>query len=456
MDHKKVNCIFFFIVENLKIKDLFKCRNESKNILTDKVCDGKVHCLYNSDEMNCGTPNKKQQKILERKCQILFKNELKCSFYKNFDKRFLNIHMFQNFQLIELNGNGNTSFFNRSLNLPNYNLKHLKISNFLNSSKILNIMNKSSNLVSLTLKNNKLEFLGTFIALKNLQFLDLSNNLIKVTEFLKDFRCVYLNYLDLSDNPLVYIKNLNFAFLKILKLNKLKFLIIENTKRYMFTGNIEKLFLAKSSLSLNMTISFLNSLQSIKLFYGDYLHYCCLLWKFHNEFVECRPKSALFFSCSPLLQNNYGRIAFWTYGVWGIFFNIISFIVSIIFEKSNIKFYRISINVSDFLIGFFVLSLAIVDLYFGENFIENFENWKNSHFCLSLNVIISFSILNSLLIQLALTVERFIAILYPFSVLELQRRHLIIIAFINLFSLFLAISPFLIIQVKNFFKINFS
>lgn len=402
--------------------------------------------------MNCKETFDDINHFINKTYQIFYKDELKCKFLndpgKSKRKIFQNI---KSFKLIEMEG-----FYQSLDNIENrmdtnYELRYLKISKFVDANWIFIILNNSPNLVTIILNKNQILFKGKFNILKNLQYLDVSNNLIKDLSFIEQFKCDYLVYLDLSNNPLKRLNIDNLNFLKILKLNNIKLLHIQNKNEYKFFNKIQQIFFMNSNLYLNKSNSFLRSLKLVKIFYGEYFHYCCLIKKFHKQKVDCKPKTALFISCSNLLNSNSVRITFWIFGILGILLNFLSILLSLFFEQNSVKFYRFFISFSDFLTATYTLSLAIVDIHFKDNFIYDFENWKNSIFCSILNIILSYSLKYSLLSILALAVERFVAVSFPFSIYKLKNKRFLVIALVNFISVFFAGLPTFLIKVFLFF-----
>lgn len=417
-------------------------------ITFEQVCNHNIDCFYGSDEFNCEKSNITSKNAVDLDCQIFLKDEIKCKIRKQLANQQLNFEKFKNFKLINIeNVDKLTNFQNSSILPLNYKLKYLKIKKFFGSVKILKILKNTPNLVSLILNENNLKFKKKIIKLKNLQYFDVSDNLINDTKFLIDLECDYLNYLDLSNNPISYLNIYFFKYLKIIKLNKIKLISIKNLNNYQFFNEIKMLFFINSRLSLNSTSSFFKSLNSLILFRGNSFQFCCLIWKFHGKFIDCQPNSDVYISCSRLLNNIYVQFIFWFYGLTGMISNFLSIILSIFFEQISVKYHRISINFSDFLTVFYTLSLSSIDLYYSETFIENIKNWKNSTFCFILGIIITFSLINSLLSLLNLTILRYIAIVHPFFVYKSKKISLFFIIPLNVFSIFLAILPFYLFKV---------
>lgn len=158
-------------------------------------------------------------------------------------------------------------------------------------------------------------------------------------------------------------------------------------------------------------------------------------------------------SCTNLFKQIYVRAMFWGYGIFGALLNIISFISCFYMKKDSVQLYRLFINFSDFLTSFYTTSLASVDFYFNKVFIQHSHEWKNSIFCLLLGCLLRFSIINSLLTLLTLTLERFLAIVYPFNVDKFQKYRLIVLMSTNILAIFLSIFPLVFFYQVNIFKL---
>lgn len=441
------------VKDNFNIENTFKCKDETKRITIEKVCNGKIDCAFASDELNCKNDADENIEIfLQNYCKIYHIDELECRIDKNpFEIQNFTLKSFSSFKLVKFEGkikNLKNELFKFSTFKSNFNLKILIIKNFFQIKKIYEILKKVPNIISLILVNTKLKFTSKINKLRNLKYLDVSNNVIENIKFLKDLDCLYLNYLDLSENKISGLKDLEFfKFLKILKLNGLKLTVLDKTVKYTFFRQIHELHFFKSNFILENKNLFFKNLRSIELFRGNLLQHCCLIWQYHGNSVNCVPKTAVYFSCSHLLNSNFARTSFWIQGIGGILLNGFSILSSFYFEKKSVFFYRFFINFSDFLTAFYALSIACVDFHFKAEIVENLEKWKKSNFCMFLGISVLFSLSNSLLMLLNLTIERFVAIVYPFYTKKFQRIRFLNIAVANILSIFLSIFPFIFIQV---------
>ena len=99
-------------------------------------------------------------------------------------------------------------------------------------------------------------------------------------------------------------------------------------------------------------------------------------------------------------------------------------------NKTNIK-QRIfigSLASSDFLMGLYVLILASVDAYYGEEYYKFSDEWRVSIGCRMAGFLSLFSAETSLLLLALLTMDRFLVFVFPFSMKQFRKFSAIVAA----------------------------
>lgn len=151
---------------------------------------------------------------------------------------------------------------------------------------------------------------------------------------------------------------------------------------------------------------------------------CCLL----PAGVECvnrEPPHPLFTCRKTFLQNTIIKVFMWMLGLSALFGN-----AYVIFRRMRTKAQSTvasiqsilitNLAVSDFLMGVYMMILAVMDIYIGESYFweGRSEEWRRSNTCQIAGFISVLSSEASVFLITLISVDRFICILFPFS----QRR----------------------------------
>lgn len=379
-------------------------------------------------------------------CEKIFKIELNCTNLQNLNKLQTNLKILKLWSFKELKKTE-----------ENNEKKHSKITFLQVENSIIEngeFLRNFPNLVNFIFKKNYLKkaksklVLFKNVELKILQNLDLSENQIENLEFLKNLTSKNLLSLDISNTKIQKISNENVGHLKnlkILKIIKCKLKIIEINK----LKNLVEIYLNKTIFNEFNLMNIHKNLKNLKKFYSISFELCCILKKYSNNQILCQPNISLLKSCSKIIKNQFLSIFFWIFGLFGFFINFISIFFIYLYLKSSTKFYRIFLSISDFTTSAYILSVSIINVYFGEEYIEKDLLWRRSTPCKLLGITFIFSIYSSFGTVVFMTIERFLSIKYPFKTNCLKKHQRIIVFFCFLNSLLLSI-----FQI-NFFTVSF-
>ena len=145
---------------------------------------------------------------------------------------------------------------------------------------------------------------------------------------------------------------------------------------------------------------------------------CC----FFDQLKQCimTQKQPVFFKCGRLVQNLFLRICIWIVGVCSCIGNVNVIILRINEKKQTNKnitqrIFIGSLASSDFLMGLYMLILASVDAYYGEEYYKFSDEWRVSIGCRIAGSLSLFSAETSLLLLAMLTTDRFLVLVFPFS-----------------------------------------
>lgn len=431
--------------EKFSYQNLYKCRNYSKGITLDKVCDEIVDCKLGDDELYCF----KESKIKDSVCQTHQFNTLSCKInHPSFTAAFYNLSDFdKSIQKLII--------YEKRIKLITkiFQLQILYLSITENYGDIIDHLKYFPNLITLILSKNNLNFNmenNKLSSLPLLQHLDLSFNRITTTNWLLSLKSFHLIYLDLSGNPLNVLE-FHHPFLlnlKTLKLLKCSILHIETTTLI----NLKELREFHLNDTMDVEISVANNLKSLiklKKAYTKSYQFCCSLWKYLSKSIVCTPKSSLYSKCSNLLSNFVVKVLFWLFGCVGTILNIFSILFTKKTTKSSIKEYLLAISLCDFLTSIYFLTIACADSFYNNVYMENDKIWRDSYFCLTIGIVFQFSLIFSFITVLFLAQERLCAIRNPFQTPKIKNYRCILLICSCIFSLFTAVTPAIIYDVSR-------
>ncbi|XP_061170413.1 G-protein coupled receptor GRL101-like [Saccostrea echinata] len=151
-------------------------------------------------------------------------------------------------------------------------------------------------------------------------------------------------------------------------------------------------------------------------------------------------------SCENLIADPVLSAAVWYIALMAIFGNMTVFLHFASNFKSNEEgaYYILTINLScaEFLVGVYLYIIAIINLHYTGQYGLNDYVWRHSIVCTLSGITATLSSEVSAFIVLLITLDRFIAVMYPFSDLKLNRRRVSVLLFIVwVASLLLALIP---------------
>ena len=277
-----------------------------------------------------------------------------------------------------------------------------------------------TSLESLFLQDNYMTTIHHHIlhGLKGLRHLNLSNAYIDILDFdlFQDIR--KLELLDVSGNKLQSIPNIN-------KLNQLTFINLQDNPLTTVT---------------NETFSNISK-HAYMIVSQPEICECYV-----SRDVSCNALDDIspYLTCSRLLSDRILVVVMWIIGLNALCGNI--FVLSyrkVKHDQKKIQTFLLSnLAMSDLLMGVYMLLIASADIYFGEYFPMQAENWRSGITCKVAGTISIVSSEASVFFLTLISIDRFINIKYPYSDRKLRKKSSAILASILWFtSLALGIVP---------------
>ncbi|XP_063962345.1 G-protein coupled receptor GRL101-like [Lytechinus pictus] len=234
---------------------------------------------------------------------------------------------------------------------------------------------------------------GPFI----LRCLNISSNDIRhlAKEDFRDLSTLY--FLDISNNPIVQIDPgvfLNTAHLEFIFMVDLQ---LHSIKRNVLTG-----------------------LTSLKAISTSDNRLCCLLDERENVTCARTSPTSPLETCGRLYPSVVLRIAGWIIGLTSLVGNLTALILRARQEQLTVQTLLImNLAVADCLMGIYMIIITSVDIYFGNLYFLSAPLWRQSYLCKFSSFLAFLSSECSVFTLAIMTVDRFICILFPFSVYRL-------------------------------------
>ena len=175
-------------------------------------------------------------------------------------------------------------------------------------------------------------------------------------------------------------------------------------------------------------------------------HRLCCHFDDLQECVSLEPQPPLF-SCGSLMQNTVLRVFMWILGFSALFGNIFV-IVWRQREKTGSQtqavhsFFVFNLAISDLFMGFYMLIIAAVDIYYGDKYFIESDLWRASNLCRFAGFISVLSSEASVFFITLISIDRFICIVYPFSQAKLTYKSShIVVCILWVISLIISLIP---------------
>ena len=249
-----------------------------------------------------------------------------------------------------------------------------------------------------------------------IMFLDLSFNKIRLINK-HHFTCLpNLTEMNLAHNEITNITEFIFSTLSKLKTLNLNNNKINSLTRYAFCG-LEELTLLNL---MNNTILFVDrdifGNTNIHVIITDSFHVCCM---HSNSRSICTAKPIWPTSCNALFSIISLKLVAWFVALLVMICNLLSicsnFIPGCKRKLTSYDKYVMVVNVSDFMIGIYLISLAITDKAIGDNYVGSDLLWRTSVPCHVFGFMSLLAILMSAFFVLAVSLSRYRVIRSPLS-----------------------------------------
>ncbi|KAG7156036.1 G-protein coupled receptor GRL101-like 7, partial [Homarus americanus] len=362
---------------------MYKCRS-GPCLDASKKCDGSIDCPETwDDEDFC--PFQCSRQVPECRCHHL---EADCSGLglQHFPDIEDNINRFNfadnnlNVTLQDRPIQGHDSIV--YLDLSRNHIQHIMNGTFKHLWRLRILILSENNLTSLVQ--------GAFHGLHNLRSLHLGGNQIASLKPLAFYGLGALPTLDLSHQRLVYISPQAFVGLRSLTTLTLSYNFITLLDESTFTGlrNLKKLNLEHNALE-TLNDKMFHHIPRLHHLEMDEWRLCCLA----RHVEKCLPEADEFSSCEDLMSNLVLRVCIWILGFIALLGNSFVIIWRSIYSSGNKmhSFLIVNLGVGDFLMGVYLIIVAVVDLQYRGVYAAYELAWRTSSLCRLAGFISTFS-----------------------------------------------------------------
>ena len=363
---------------------LFKCIDSTICISPASLCDGTIDCPHGDDIRFCNM----KLPVCPSSCTCLLYS-LFCINGSDFNVWFLSYATVIIFSMPSPSLTALISVFSKVVILK------------IQDSGIRNICNK----LSKSFSHNSIHFLDTS-----------RNNVRKMNK--NCFRHMpQLVQLNMSSNRVQLISSYGFNYSKDIRNIDLSSNRILELNSHVFWNLylLDTLNLSRNFILLVHMHSF--SLISDVNIKTNNFRVCCASLRDKQVKIICNQKPVWPHSCGRLLDGIYFRVLIWSISISGLFLNIFGCICLWVIPSHTGKGYKVQVTgiaLSDSLYNMFLLTIAIADAIFGDNYFGLEYSWTKSMMCIiaALNSILS-SFLSTFSFNL-LTLARYYIVKYPF------------------------------------------
>ncbi|OWF35041.1 G-protein coupled receptor GRL101 [Mizuhopecten yessoensis] len=395
---------------------LFRCHKSDVCLGQVQVCDGIPNCPEGDDEDLCNVtcPSGCTCNELTAECNnitvasndtfAVFSNIRKLSFKAS--DFSLGIPKLKTYVLAELNLSRNSIKHLTPENFENLNnIYTLDLSHNALTSIVAETFHNLRNLRTLHLHGNTaLRFIhpDAFAGLSVLPSLIIHQTLIKKIASKTFVGLDQITVLNLTQNRITQVEDFAFASLK-----ELSVLDIRSNNIQEFSDGI------------------FNGLTNLKELYTDAYMFCCVKPETVTD-KNCHPYQDEFSSCSDLMREDHLRSFLWIIGCLSLLGNAGVIIYKVIYDRRSLKkghgIFIMNLGCADFLMGVYMLIIAIADTMFRGRYIWNDIYWRNSIICKFAGVLATVSSEASVMFLLLITIDRFVSVKFVFGQIQFTKR----------------------------------
>ena len=417
--------------ETMTCPGYYKCFMSSVCVYRDHLCDGWPHCPQHDDEWLC---------------DMTCPTQCECHGHAFLCPQAFSAHRFPEIRYLNAHGSKMTPHELRS----NFYVVWLVLSKC--SLMVLPSMTLH-NLQFLDLSDNYLKIanISVFTRLTNLQTVILSGNPIHLfNEERQSTQQTLLNTIDLSHTNITVFDSRPFAGFSLVQTLNLSYSPINTiyTSGFRFIPRLTNLYMEGTAVEIFPADMF-KSLPYLRIVTAQTYKLCCKeILPSHAELVSCSAPTDEISSCADLLQSETYRGFLVLIGILSLLGNVVCLLLRVCAHKrvsiSGFHVFVTNLSLADLLMGVYVAIIGVADGLLRGKYLILDREWKHSVACKMAGFLSLLSCEVSALIIWLITLDRFIVLHFPFSTVRFKTKSAAVACLITwLVGLLLALTPLL-------------
>ncbi|GFN98901.1 relaxin receptor-like protein [Plakobranchus ocellatus] len=426
----------------LSIKNFFLCNfGSEQRVPLSAICDGKKDCALGQDELECGIQCSPGFICLPGAIMAYNISEILTPQLLSFmdtQTRYLDLSTVSIPEFFHIYPRGRLHYI-LTLNLSKCDISTISINKSATSSKNYN-----------SLYNERLGY-KDFSMIQNV---DLSHNGLTEIQGRSHFNKMHhLRTLDLSHNfQLRYISQDSFIGLKNLEILDLSFTRISFLGKRTFEVliNLRNLSLKSTGLTainfvFPQSVRYLNfegtkvsdisqdafsNVRSLRELLSPTYKLCCpVVLGAHIQSHACHFSGDFIHSCDDLIEEPGLRTLLWIGCCATLVGNIITLVYRLTWDRAIVcKPYGLfvtNLGISDLMMGIYLMIITVADATFKDMYVLHDYRWRHSHTCSIAGVVGTLSSITSTVFIALITVDRFLAVQYPYGEVRFTVRTMV-------------------------------
>ncbi|XP_061196140.1 uncharacterized protein LOC133204428 [Saccostrea echinata] len=300
----------------------------------------------------------------------------------------------------------------------------------------------------LNLQHNQIQVLNdfSFSTLTSLQTLNLAFNKIHTINRMAFENMVSLTKLNLTGNQLRKLSPARFVALvklQILDLSDNDMTVLENNA-FRRLEEVKYLYINRNNLSVSRTM--FQGLCNLEWIWTDSYIICCAK-PLSVDASKCISPRDRISTCEQLISVGFLAQMIWYVALFSLIGNlyVIYYRMRTTYKGGNNAdgILVLNLSFSDLLMGVYLFIIAVADMKYRNNYGFNDSQWRSSNICTVAGLLATVSSEASVIFVFLITLERLLALKYPFSteLLRKKKHKFVISAMVWLMTILLAASP---------------
>ncbi|XP_033725235.1 G-protein coupled receptor GRL101-like [Pecten maximus] len=206
---------------------------------------------------------------------------------------------------------------------------------------------------------------------------------------------------------------------------------------------VKTLDLRNNNLQLKQNM--FQGLSSLRVLYVDSYTLCCAKPGSVTDPNCFAPRDSIS-SCTDLIRLSVLRVALWIIGLCAVLGNLFVLVYRFKYDQANLKksysVFVINLGLSDILMGIYMIIIGIADAVYRDRYVWEENDWRRSTTCTVSGILSTISSEASAFTILFITLDRTMAIAFPFSLRQFTMKSALITSVILwIISIVIAVLP---------------